>query len=548
MRNLMSGLRGKKATVLVELRPALDGYAGIPQETRLLFRGLRMLQSLDVGGMLQMSVRIWAKGTRESSGWFGRIASNGLSDAQRINRYSRVVLSAAERPFATLLERVAELLERRLVSARLTLKTVFGLRRVPLSVFRSTHFEDFVWRSLFAKTLPASDFDLVTSATHRICSTPWKTMHNVGLNILSAFGWTRYPKLDTRGISVFISQTPYPGTVSRGTALVVRYHDALPVFMPHTIPEKSWHQASHFYSLRNNVKSGAYFACVSDATRKDLLTLFPEIADRAVTIHNMVSHHYHLDPGSKAEQVPGIVRSRLQDAETGLLPKFFSIREQERFYERALWKAPLRYLLAVSTIEPRKNHARLLAAWEVLKAKTDPDLKLVLVGTLGWDNASLLQNLRPWIDRGEAFMLNAVPAPDLRVLYRHAAATVCPSLGEGFDFAGIESMRSGGLVVASDIPVHREVYDTAALHFNPYSTANLVECLQRLLYAPEAAELQNELRVRGREVAERYLPERILPQWEQFLMRVLQESTTSVRKVVLNPETRLPVKASEEGA
>jgi glycosyltransferase involved in cell wall biosynthesis len=293
--------------------------------------------------------------------------------------------------------------------------------------------------------------------------------------------------------------------------------------MPHTIPEKSWHQASHFHALANNVKAGAYFACVSDATRKDLLTLFPEAEGRAITIHNMVSHHYYLDEASRAERVPGIIRSRLQDAATGLLPKFFSLREQERFYEKALRNTPLKYLMAVSTIEPRKNHARLLAAWEILKAEIDPELKLVLVGTLGWDNASLLQNLRPWIDRGDVFMLNAVPAPDLRVLYRHAAATVCPSLGEGFDFSGVESMRSGGVVIASDISVHREVYDGAAHYFNAYSTANLVECLTRAIEAPDAPQVRHELRQRGQEVAARYLPEKILPQWERFLVRVLQE-------------------------
>ena len=514
----------KTPTVVLELRPAFDGYAGIPQETRLLFRGLRLLNSVQVSGMLQMSGRILAKGTWEH----GLFRSDRLSEARKINRYSRVVISAAETPFTTLLDRLLEALGRRLVSTRLTLRAIFGVQGLKLSTFRSNYFEDFIWRALFAKTLAASDFKLVTSASFRVCHTPWKAMHAVGLNTLSLFKSARYARVSTRGVDIFISQTPYPARLSHGTQLVVRYHDALPVFMPHTIPEKSWHQASHFYSLANNVKSGAYFACVSDATRKDLLTLFPEVAERAVTIHNIVSHHYYLDPASSRECVRGIIRSRLQDAQTGLLPKFLTLREQERFYEKALADRPLKYLLAVSTIEPRKNHARLLAAWEILKGTTDPNVKLVLVGTLGWDNASLLQNLRPWIDRGEVFMLNAVPAPDLRVLYRHAAATVCPSLGEGFDFSGAEAMRSGGVVIASDIPVHREVYDGAAVYFDPYSTASLLESLKRVIFSPDATEIQGELRARGQEVAARYLPEKILPQWERFLAHVLLERSTKI--------------------
>ena len=57
----------RKPRVLLELRPAFDGYQGIPQETRLLFRGLRMLESCEVAGMLQMSHRILAKGTYQTT-------------------------------------------------------------------------------------------------------------------------------------------------------------------------------------------------------------------------------------------------------------------------------------------------------------------------------------------------------------------------------------------------------------------------------------------------------------------------------------------------
>ena len=48
--------------ILLELRPALDGHAGIPQETRLLFRGLRLIDGLDVEGMIIHSGRVLAKG------------------------------------------------------------------------------------------------------------------------------------------------------------------------------------------------------------------------------------------------------------------------------------------------------------------------------------------------------------------------------------------------------------------------------------------------------------------------------------------------------
>src|SRR5437588_1757060 len=475
--------------------------------------------------MLQMSHRILAKGTYDQGLFFN---SAWLSPAARIYRYSPVVISAAERPFATALERLLEAIARRLMSGTLTIQTLLDISSVKLWSFRGKYFEDFIWRTLFAKSLPAADFDLVTAANHLVCRAPWDTMQRAGLNSLTFRRTAKYPKLRTRGVDIFIAQTPYPGRVLRGTSLIVRYHDALPVFMPHTIPNKSLHQAIHFHALAANVRAGARFACISQATRNDLLRVFPKAEQQAVVIHNMVSHHY-FNERSAAELVPGIVRSRLHEGDSAkgvdVQPKFLTLREQESFYARCLQKRPFRYLLPVATIEPRKNHARLLAAWEVLKAETDPDLKLVVVGGLGWDYALTLRGFRPWIERGQLFMLNAVPAPDLRVLYQHAAATVCPSLGEGFDFSGVESMRSGGVVIASGIAVHREVYRDAAVYFNPYSTASLVEAVKSVVHASDSTTVQEGLRLVGQEVSARYLPERILPQWQRFLAAVRERRT-----------------------
>ncbi len=503
--------------ILLELRPALEGFAGIPQETRLLFRGLLMIDGLKVEGMLQTFRQPLARGTHDGRGPFGRNAST----TTRINRYSRVVVSTAERPFRTFLDRLITFAAQKYESAELTTLTLIGLKKIKLTNFETRHFGDFVWRTLFAKTLPASDFPLVTSANLKICSSPWETMHRAGLNSLNITQAPRYPRLATKGVDIFIAQTPYPARVDPRTTLVVRYHDALPVLMPHTIPDKSMHQASHFYAALENVRAGAWFACISESTRQDLLKIFPDAEPRTVTIHNMVSHHYFLEDSPRAH-IPGIIRARLYEG-VDVQPKFFTVREKENFYQRALGDPKLRYLLIVSTIEPRKNHMRLLAAWEVLKAEIDPNLRLVIVGTLGWDYVQLVAPFKSWIDRGELFMLNAVPAPDLRQLYRHAEATVCPSLGEGFDYSGVEAMASGGVTLSSDIAVHREIYEDASEYFDPYSTASLVNALKKVLYAPDAAAGQARLRARGAEIAARYTPEKILPKWRDFVDRLLAE-------------------------
>lgn len=333
--------------------------------------------------------------------------------------------------------------------------------------------------------------------------------------ITKKFAVPIYPKIDTRDFDIMIAQTPYPGIVSRNTLLVVRYHDAIPIMMPHTISDRAFHQASHYHALRNNVSKNAHFACVSDATRNDLLSIFPAAEARATTIHNMVSHHYYDEPSS-AQRIGEIIRTRhlmlpqsTMAGPSSVLPENSDANEQS-FADGSS------YLLIVSTIEPRKNHLSLLSAWEQIRVEKYPNLKLVTVGMLGWDHENITKKFRPWLQRGELFMLEDVPAPELRLLYKHAAATICPSFGEGFDFSGVESMRCGGVVAASDIPVHREVYGTAAEYFSPYSTTEIVQAICTLL-DPANVQRRAELVRRGAENSARYLPDIILPKWQTFL-------------------------------
>jgi glycosyltransferase involved in cell wall biosynthesis len=298
--------------------------------------------------------------------------------------------------------------------------------------------------------------------------------------------------------------------LSSPTRLVVRYHDAVPLLMPHTIKNRAQHRAAHFHALRRNARDGAWFACVSEATRADLLSVLPEVAPRTVTIPNMVLERPESEIGP-ATRVAEIVWSRKNRAAphgggAPLLPA-------------DLDSGVLQYLLMVSTIEPRKNQSALLDAWELLRSERYPGLHLVLVGGLGWQHEDIVARFSPWLVRGGLHLLSDVPAADLRTLYRHASATVCPSFAEGFDYSGVEAMQCGGAVVASDIRVHRDVFSQAAEYFNPYSVAELQTAVQRVI-DPAQAGRRAELVAAGREVAARYRPEEVLPQWQAFLQRV----------------------------
>ncbi|WP_213768592.1 glycosyltransferase family 1 protein [Caballeronia sp. dw_19] len=487
--------------VLLEMRPALDGFAGIPQETRLLFRNLGASPSIEIVGLLQTSLRFLESGTPLSCN-----DDTAVPISERLNRYSRVIVSLDTKPSGKLLSEIELYLKRRRVAYGLMLSTAtHGARRkIPLTLFDSRHFEEYVWQALFSKTLPAEDFADVTSRRFVVCTIPWNIMQSAGL---LAAKWRKrpvYPTLDTTGLDVFIAQTPYPGRVAPGTALVIRYHDALPIFMPHAFANKSRHQATHFRALADNVASGAHFACVSESTRQDLLRVFPELETRSVTIPNVVSHHYFPED-SPANRVAPILRTR-HNANVADTPS------------RPPNGPSFRYLLMVSTLEPRKNHSLLISAFAALRATSDPELKLVIVGGKGWNAEPIIRDMQPWIEQDALYALEQVPADELRVLYRHAAVVVCPSLAEGFDFSGVEAMRSGGTVAASDIAVHREIYADAAEYFDSHSVTSLVDCLRRMLQGPEVQ--RGRAIERGVAVSAQYLPENVLPQWEAFLARI----------------------------
>lgn len=486
--------------ILVDLKPALDGYAGIPQESRLLFKGLSQIEAFDVEGLIQHG------GRRLRPALSG---SKLLSPDKRIDRLSKFVVSLYEKPYDNLFQEVMSLVQKSFERQILRLRAYLGWS-LPLSHFESDLFEDFLWRTFFSKTLNASAKPVLKGSHHRVLSVSRKLMHLAGLDGLKYSDAPSYARVNTVGFDCFVTQTPFPGHVSRGSQMVVRYHDAVPVLMPHTISDKAFHQASHFHALKDNVRHGAWFSCISHATRADLLKLFPQAESRSVVIHNIVSDEYFVED-TPAQLVHQIIRNRLAVSDI-IKPLPLKIKSEER-------DQPISYLLMVSTIEPRKNHLLLMQAWEALKYHSQPDLKLVVVGNLGWDQGPILESFRPWAERGDLFWLTNVPAAELRALYRHAVATVCPGLAEGFDYSGVEAMKCGCVVAASDIPVHREIYGAAAVYFDPYDAADATAQLVRLVApetSPGAAELRSSLVGQGLVVGQRYTEEAIIPQWVEF--------------------------------
>ncbi len=151
------------------------------------------------------------------------------------------------------------------------------------------------------------------------------------------------------------------------------------------------------------------------------------------------------------------------------------------------------FFLIVGTLEPRKNHIRLLEAYTHLCRQTDTLPDLVFVGRKGWLYDSVLHRVSELNLDERVHFVGAVPDVDLAVIYHLAEALLYPSLYEGFGLPILEAMASGCPVLTSNVSSIPEVAGDAAHYVDPISTKGIAEGMLAILNP----ELRSELIERG---------------------------------------------------
>ena len=244
---------------------------------------------------------------------------------------------------------------------------------------------------------------------------------------------------------------------------VVTVHDLAVFLYPETFTFKK--RVLQRAALPTLVRRAAAVLTPSESTRQDVLRLLPADPRRVVAI-------------------PLAAEDSLQ------LPLSPQVAETER---RALGLPP-RYLLAVGTLEPRKNLVRLVRAFEQI-APNYPDLHLVIAGGRGWRDDAIHAALGDSPARARIRSAGYVSKDALRVLYGDAQALCYPSLYEGFGLPVVEAMAAGTPVLTSRGSSLDEVAAGAALAVDPLSVQAIAAGIVRLLDDPE---LCASLRAKGR--------------------------------------------------
>jgi glycosyltransferase involved in cell wall biosynthesis len=150
---------------------------------------------------------------------------------------------------------------------------------------------------------------------------------------------------------------------------------------------------------------------------------------------------------------------------------------------------PERYVLCVGSLEPRKNLARLLHAWQRVQPR-QRGLTLVLVGAKGhvFRDAGLP-------DEPAGVKLAGYVTDDLLpAVYAGAESFVYPSLYEGFGLPVIEAMASGVPTITSNITSLPEIAGDAALLVDPEDIESIANGIERLA---DDASLRTALRAKG---------------------------------------------------
>lgn len=259
--------------------------------------------------------------------------------------------------------------------------------------------------------------------------------------VLNKLRWLPQVEADARLDAMFYPYWPCPPRRRPGAPpAVMVVHDLAFRLRPREVP---WQQRVYMGSiLPSSLRNSAAVLAPSEATRRDLLEQYPVsgLAERV----QVVPEGWGL--GSvKPGPLP-----------VGLQPGF---------------------LLAVGTIEPRKNYPRLLAAYRLLKDRglAPP---LVVVGRVGWAYGSALDELRA--ERG-VHLLGHVDDPTLRGLYQTAAALAFPSLYEGFGLPLLEAMAEGLPAVVGDAGALPELAGDGAMLVDPRDVESIAAGLMRVL-------------------------------------------------------------------
>ena len=221
--------------------------------------------------------------------------------------------------------------------------------------------------------------------------------------------------------------------------VVMTVHDLVPLLFPQWQTNR---RVLYFkYILKHRFRFGDRFIAVSHSTRSDLI------------------HHFHI-PEDKIDVIHEGVSGQFKPASAS--------REA--------------FILAVSTLEPRKNFKRIIEAFVSLRKNEKTRDRLVIVGKEGWLFDETIRV--PAAFQDDVVFTGYVSEAELIHLYQTARCFVYPSMYEGFGLPVLEAMACGCPVITSNTSSMPEVAGDAALLVDPCVVDDIEDAICKLTNDP----------------------------------------------------------------
>ena len=228
--------------------------------------------------------------------------------------------------------------------------------------------------------------------------------------------------------------------------------------------------------------------------------------------------------------VMGVPEEKIQVIHSGIGEQFRQCSAPEIATMRAQLKLPsARYLLSVSSLEPRKNVTGILEAWRRIQPQMPEDLWLVMSGANG--SAAVFAGQPLNVDGLRVFFTGYVDDTVLPALYAGAQGFLYPSLAEGFGFPVLEAMACGAPTLSANTSSLPEVTGDASLLVDPADPDAIAKGIFDLM---QDDNLRRELRQKGMRQAARFTWDRSAEQ----TLQVLQEESERLTKKDHKPGAR----------
>lgn len=205
----------------------------------------------------------------------------------------------------------------------------------------------------------------------------------------------------------------------------------------------------------------------------------------------------------------GISPDLIDVAYNGANDAFVPVNEDVKKEIRDKYSQGNPYFMFVGSLHPRKNLARLFAAFDIFKTKNENDIKLVIVGNKKWWTEPIKNAYDAMKHKDDVIFVGRLSAEDLHLVTASALASVYVSYFEGFGIPIVEAFKCDTPVITSNVTSMPEVAADAALLVDPFDVESIADAMEKIL----DENLRNTLIEKGRRRREDFSWDKAAEMW-----------------------------------